>query len=224
VKLIAVAVAVGITALVLAGSARAVPPPLVSVGQQARHPTATLGPLPGVDFAFIYVATKPDRASDGSFLQENIVASDILTDDEVARGSWLYESQLDPGGYYVMARAFDFECYLNPNCIEGFSNMLTLTIPKPAQRYRATVQLLPFIGVGYLTLTVTPLGEKLPYRVCWTLRRGSRCLRATVGGYSWNASASDLLRVSLRGMRSVTTFAWYANGRAVAVKRVRIRR
>jgi hypothetical protein len=132
VKPIAVAVAVGIAALVLAGSARAVPPPLVSVGQQARHPTATLGPLPGVDFAFIYVATKPDRASDGSFLQENIVASDILTDDEIARGSWLYEGQLDPGGYYVMARTFDFECYLNPSCIEGFSNMLTLTVPKPA--------------------------------------------------------------------------------------------
>jgi hypothetical protein len=164
----------------------------------------------------IYVATKPDRASDGSFLQENIVASDILTDDEIARGSWLYESQLDPGGYYVMARAFDFECYLNPNCIEGFSNMLTLTIPKPAQRYGAAVQVLRYIGIGYLTLTVTPLGEKIPYRVCWTLRRGSRCLRATVKGYSWNASASDLLRVSLRGMRKVSTFTWYADGRTVA--------
>jgi hypothetical protein len=219
-----------------------VPPPLVSVGQQARHPTAILGPLPGVDAAFIYVATKPDRASDGSFLQENIEASDILTDDEIARSSWLYEAQLDPGGYYVMARAFDFECYINPNCIEGFSNMLSLTVPKPDQRYRASVQVLSFIGVGYLTLTVTPLGERLPYRVCWGLRGSSstgadpyhgarrrqvartRCARATVLGYSWNEPASSLLRVSLRGMRRVTTFTWYADGRVVAVKRVRIRR
>jgi hypothetical protein len=67
VKRFAVAVAFCVTALVVAGAARAVPPPLVSVGQQARHPTAILGPLPGVDAAFIYVATKPDRASDGSF-------------------------------------------------------------------------------------------------------------------------------------------------------------
>jgi hypothetical protein len=59
VKRIAVAVAACVTTLVVAGAARAVPPPLVSVGQQARHPTAILGPLPGVDAAFIYVATKP---------------------------------------------------------------------------------------------------------------------------------------------------------------------
>jgi hypothetical protein len=45
-----------------------------------------------------------------------------------------------------------------------------------------------------------------------------------VVGYSWNESASSLLRVSLRGMRRVTTFTWYADGRVVAVKRVRIRR
>ena len=216
---------VGIVALVAVGAAQgATAPTLASVGQQNRHPTATFGPLPGVDAAFTYVATKPDRASDGSFLEENIKASDILTDDEIARGSWLYESQLDPGLYYVMARTFDFECYQNPNCIDGFSNMLTLTIPKPEQRYSARVQLLRYIRIAYLTFTVNPLGETLSYKVCWTLTRGSRCVRATVDGYSWNDSASDLLRLSMRKMRKVTTFSWYVNGQRVALKRVRIRR
>jgi hypothetical protein len=213
-----------LAALIVVGSAQAATPTLVSVGQQDRHPQATFGPLSGVDYLTVYMATKPDLASDGSFLQENIKDLDFLTADEIASSSWLHESQLDPGLYYVMARAFDFECYQNPNCIEGFSNMLTLTIPKPAQRYRTSVQLLPFIGVGYLNLSVSPLGEKLPYRVCWTLTRGSRCLRSTVTGYSWNAPASDLLRVSLRRMRKLTTFTWYADGRIVSVKRVRIRR
>jgi hypothetical protein len=67
---------VGIVALVVVGTAQgAIAPTLAGVGQQNRHPTATFGPLPGVDAAFTYVATKPDRASDGSFLDENIKAT-----------------------------------------------------------------------------------------------------------------------------------------------------
>jgi hypothetical protein len=193
------------------------------VAQQSRHPTATLGALPGVDAAFIYLATKPDRASDGSFLEENVKTIDSLTDDEIAGRFWLYESQVDPGVYYVLARTFDFDCYQNPNCIEGFSNMLTMNVPKPAQRFEAKVEIPRFVAVAYLWLKVIPLGEKLPYRVCWTLVRGSRCLRANVEGFSWNSSANHFLRVSLRRMRKVTTFSWYASGRKVATKRVRVR-
>lgn len=215
----------GIVALVAVGTAQgAIAPTLASVGQQNRHPSATLGAMPGVDAAYIYLATKPDRASDGSFLDENIRAGDSLTDDEIARGSWLYESQLDPGLYYVMAKTYDFDCYQNPNCIDGFSNMLTLTIPKPEQRYSVKVELLRYIRIAYLTLNVKPLGEKLPYRVCWTLTRGKRCVRATVDGYSWNDPGSDLLRISMRKMRRITTFTWYVDGRTVALKRVRIHR
>ena len=111
-----------LAALIVAGSAQAATPTLVSVGQQARHPQATFGPLSGVDSLTVYIATKPDLASDGSFLQENIKDVDFLTDDEIASRSWLYESQLDPGLYYVMARASDFDCYQNPNCIDGFEH------------------------------------------------------------------------------------------------------
>jgi hypothetical protein len=82
-----------LAALIVAGSAQAATPRLVSVGQQDRHPQATLGPLSGVDYLTVYFTTKPDLASDGSFLQENIKDLDLLTDDEIASNFWLYERQ-----------------------------------------------------------------------------------------------------------------------------------
>ena len=75
--------------------------------------------IPGADLATIYFATKPDRASDGSFLQENIAALDSLTTDEIQSGSWTYESQLDPGTYYVLLYATDFDCIGQPTCLDG---------------------------------------------------------------------------------------------------------
>ena len=63
--------------------------------------------MPGADDATINFATKPDRAIDGGFLQENTKATDFLTADKIQRGSWLYKDQLDPGNYYVMIRATD---------------------------------------------------------------------------------------------------------------------
>ena len=117
-------------AVALAGQAHAAPPPLLSVGQEDRHPTATYS-LPGVDDATVYMAASPDRSSDGRFLSENIADLDILTADEIAAGSWLYETQLDPGTYYLMLRASDYECSEDPDCIDGYSNVLALTIPLP---------------------------------------------------------------------------------------------
>jgi hypothetical protein len=175
--------------------------------------------MPGADFATIYFSTKPDRASDGSFLQENIKDLDLLTTDEIQIGSWSYESQLDPGTYYVMLRATDFDCIGQPTCIDGYSNMLTLAVPKPPQTYRAGVEVLHYLGVAYLTLRVTPLGEKLPYKVCWRLKsRRLRCVSGSVDGYSWNSSADDEVRVGLRGTARRTTFVWYVGGRKVAAK------
>jgi hypothetical protein len=77
------------------------------------------------------MATRPDRASDGGFLSENIADLDFLTADEIVAGSWLYETQLDPGTYYLMLRASDYECSEHPDCIDGYSNVLALTIPLP---------------------------------------------------------------------------------------------
>ncbi len=194
----------------LAGEANAAPM-LTEVGHQDRHPTATFS---GAET--VYMATKPDRASDGSFLQENITDLDMFTDDEIASGRWLYEGQLDPGSYWLMAT--DYMTYSEPMMLE---------IPMPKQRFRGQVS--GFVGISsYLKLTVTPLGESLPYKVCWTTRSGKRkCLRGEVSGYDWNEAASDEQRIGTRptrAMRRTTRFKWYVDGKRVASKRAQIRR
>ena len=205
-------------ALALPGASAAGPPTLLSVTQQSRHPAATFS-MPGADLATIYFATKPDRATDGSFLQENIAEIDLLTTDEMQGGSWTDENQVDPGTYYAMVYASDFDCAGQPSCLDGYSNMLTLKVPKPPQTYRGSVQVWHYIHLAELTLRVKPLGERLPYKVCWRLKNGKqRCVRGTVEGYSWNDSATDDVSVGLRGMKNRTTFAWYVRGRKVAVK------
>jgi hypothetical protein len=71
--------ALAIAVLVLPAGALAVPPTLSSVGQENRHPTASFS-APRADSATIYFATKPkpDRATDGRFLDENVKTLDIL--------------------------------------------------------------------------------------------------------------------------------------------------
>ena len=143
-------------ALALPSAAAANPPALQTIDQVSRHPTARFS-IPGADDATIYFATKPDRASDGSFLQENIKDLDFLTAGEIQSGSWTYESQLDPGMYYVLLRATDYDCIGQPTCLDGYSNMLTLNVPKPAQTYRGSVLVWHYIHQANLTLRVKPL-------------------------------------------------------------------
>ena len=163
--------------------------------------------MPGADLGTIYFADKPDRASDGSFLQENVVAADVLTADEIQSGSWTHEYQLDPGTYYGMVYASDFDCIGQPSCLDGYSNVLTLSVPKPSQTYRGSVLVLHYAHEAHLTLRVKPLGESLPYKVCWKLKSGKRrCAAGAVDGYSWNDSAEGVLAVRLRGMKNRTTF------------------
>lgn len=213
-----VATLAGCAALQLPGAAAAKPPVLLSVGHQDRHPTATWQAMPGADSATIYFAISPNRATDGQFLTENVKHTDFLTDDEIQRGGYLDENRLDPGRtYYVLLRVSDYECEGGDACFEGFSNMLTLTIPKPAQTFRGSVDVLRYVGVAHLSLVVTPLGEGLPYRVCWTLKSKKRvCVSGTANGYDWDDPGRGFLRVSLRGMAKRTTFTWYVKGQGVA--------
>ncbi len=216
---LAVTIAAVLAALGLPGVALAAPPALLSVGQQSRHPTATFSAA-GADFATIYLASRPERGTDGRFLQENVKEVDFLTDDETQRGVWLDSDQVDPGTYYVMMEATQF-CYPpDPACIEGFSSVLTLIVPKPRSSYLGKVgPVYRFLHVVNLELTVRPLGERLPYRVCWRLRsKVRRCVAAVVTGFSWNSPASHSLTVRMRGMTKRTTFTWYVKGRAVATK------
>jgi hypothetical protein len=217
--------------LVLAVPAGAAAPTLSSVGVEARHPTAMFS-APKADGGTIYIASKPDRATDGSFLTENVEDLDILTDSEIQAGRWVSEDQLDPGTYFVMLRAsLDFDaCYIydtggyDPSCADGYSNMLPLTVPKPASRYSARVTAFRSIRRATLTLTAMPLGEDRPYQVCYRLQsKARRCLRGSLDGYSWEQAASDVLTVNTRPLPLVATFTWYVGARAVATKRVRVR-
>jgi len=91
----AIAAAIAIVALSLVPSAAAVPPTLLTVGSKALHPTATFSPPKSADVV-IQIANKPDRASNGEFLSENVKEFDLLADSEVQSGRWLYEFQIDP--------------------------------------------------------------------------------------------------------------------------------
>jgi hypothetical protein len=219
-----------IAVLMFAPTALAVPPSLISVTAPDRHPAATFA-APKAGDVTIYFSTKPDRASDGRFLSENVAETDFLTDDEIQSGKWTYERQIDPGTYYVMLNASpDFDqCYIfgsgtyDPACADGFSNVVQLVVPKPTTRYRATVEAFRFINVAHLSLTGAPLGEKRPYKVCYPNRTGRRvCVNGTLDGYDWGSSAQDDLRVSTRALRPITTFSWYVGTSLVARKTARL--
>ena len=226
----AAALAVGVVAaLVLVATALSVPPTLTSVGVQDRHPLATFT-APKSDFASIDVATRPDRGTDGGFLNANVEVSDILTASEIQAGRWAYELQIPPGTYYVMLLALpDVDACLisdegdyDPSCADGYSAVMPLTVPRPAARYAASARVLRSLGRVELRFRVTPLGDRLPYRVCYQLTNEQRrCLAGAVEGVDWNAGASDTVSLTTRRLPRLTTFTWLVGGKTVAVKRVR---
>lgn len=114
-------------------------PVLQSVGHVNRHPKAAWTLPPNVEASSVEVARKPTTASNGSFFQENVVASDILDESDTR---WLYERQIRPGKYYVHVRGFDASCDTDPEaeCRSVWSNILPLTIPEPTPRYEARVR------------------------------------------------------------------------------------
>jgi len=217
--------------LVFVSSASAQPPVLSSVTVSTdRHPSAQFS-APKASDATVYFASKPDRGTDGGFYSENIVASDFLTADEIQAGSWTYSDQLDPGTYYVMLNADpDFDlCYdsntgnYDPSCADGYSNVVTLTVPTPQIRYTAGVTVYRYSKEADLRLKATPLGVNQHYRVCYLTRaKKRRCVSGTLDGYSWDSPGSDEMFVSTRKLSARTTFTWYVGSRAVAKKRVKV--
>lgn len=223
--LIVFAVAVG--ALLAAAPAGAVPPSLSTVGVQNRHPTATFN-APKAGSVTIYVASKPDRATDGQFLTENVVEIGPLTDAEIQAGQWKDASQLDPGSYFVLLRADpNFgACYISgsdaydPSCADGFSAVVPLTVPMPAIKYTAFARTYRYLSLVDLGLMATPLGMYQPYKVCYQLKsKARRCLSGELTGYNWNSSTSDQLSVKTTLLGATTTFTWFVGGAKVAVRR-----
>lgn len=221
-------------ALVVANSAIAAPPRITSVASEDRHPVVRFS-APRADYVTVDVAKSPARATDGSFLSENIADSDFLTDSEARAGVWKDDSQLDPGTYYVLLKASaesscvsfpppNYDEVVNPACANGWSEMATLVVPRPSQRWRATGQRYTYLKQIEFTTTLTPAGDNVPYRICWrTKAKKSRCLSGTVEGYDWNSAASDTLSIRTVGLATRTTFTWYIRGQKVGSWRVRVR-
>ena len=217
-------------ALLFAGSANATPPSLTSVGHQSRHPTATFS-APRAAYATIYMATKPDRGTDGRFLSENVKSIDLLTDAELQSGRWLDSDRIDPGRYYVMLRADaesscwsypppDYQPVLDPTCADGFSNIVTVVIPKPVVRYGVSFSR-GFIA-GF-TIRASSSGQAVPYRLCSPDLRRRRCIRGTIDSLSWDSPNSDTLYLTATDFRKRvycrwgrrTTMTWHVRGRRV---------
>ncbi len=177
-----------------------------------------------------YFASKPDRTPDGSFLQQNVRETGILAPANIQSGTWIDPNRVDPGTYYVMLKAdanFD-ACYvgpgLDPACADGFSNVLTLIVDKPAIRYAVEVNAYRKIGVARLIVTASPMGEKTSYRVCYrTPKKARRCVAGALDGYSWDRPVQSALYVRTDLLATFTTFTWYVGGKKVGEKRARIR-
>jgi hypothetical protein len=222
-------IATTVVALTFAGPALAMPPSLTSVSHQQRQPTVTFS-APHASAVTVYFATKPDLATDGSFLQQNVRETGILTPADIRSGTWIDPNRVDHGTYYVMLKAqanFD-ACYvgpgLDPLCADGYSNVLTLVVEKPAIRYAVEVKAYRKSGVARLMVTATPMGEKTPYRVCYRMaKKARRCVAGTLDGYSWDRPVQNALYVRTDLLATFTTFTWYVGGKKVGEKRARIR-
>ena len=120
-------------------------------------------------------------------------------------------SIVDQGGY-------------DPACANGFSDVSTLTVPKPTARYTVAGSAFKFLKQANLMLTATPLGEKQPYRVCTTTTARRRlCVPGVLDGSSWSSPASDSLTVRTRNLPTLATFTWYVGATKVGTKRLRVR-
>jgi hypothetical protein len=223
-------------ALLFASPAVAAPPVLTSVSHVSRHPAATWTLPPGVLSRVAEVATSPETSTDGYFFSENVKAFDTLEDTQT---NWLYNSQLDPGVYYVHIAGFDSSCGSCP--VREFSQIMTLEIPKPPPpppRYQASVRSIHPNAVRlpgnwtYLGDTVKvrfrnangSSSETQRYRVCNTTR-SSRivCRSRRIVGKSWDGFR---LRITLpmigsRGGRYIE-FTWRIDVRIVARRRIKV--
>jgi hypothetical protein len=206
---------------VTAAPALAVPPVITSVSHENRHPLLTFS-APRGNWLTVEFASKPDQATDGTFLRENVAYTGLPTNAEAAAGRWLSNRQLDPGHYYVHMQATRasecvsyndaFETIVDPACADGWSSIVELTVPMPKIKY--TVKHERAYKSAFLTLTASPYGAKLPYKVCWKPPKAKKdkCKSGELSGYGWDSPARHLISISTKGLSPRTKFTWYTRG------------
>jgi hypothetical protein len=203
-----------------------VQPALLSVGENSRRPTATFS-APGALGVTLYVASSPDRATNGRFFDENVKDISFLTDSEIQTGRWVSDSKIDPGRYWVMLNAYN-ACFLpsgeaDPACADGFSEPVPLTVPKPKTRYSVSAKKYRFLESMDLRIVAKPLRERRAYKLCYPSKRAKRkCLSGVLRGYDWDSSPQNTLSVRMSGLKPTTTFTWQVIGKKVASLRVRV--
>jgi hypothetical protein len=216
----------GVGALMLAAPAGAVVPSVTAVVVRDRMPLVTFE-APKAGSATLFIASKGDRAADGSFIAKNVVVSARLPRSALQAGTWRYHARLDPGDYFLLlkASADATACApaapdgaLDPSCAEGFSPVVSFTVPVPRIRYEVYAK--PYLHgrIVRLGLLAEALGEPQTYKVCYHRLglKGLRCVAGRLDGYSWNESTSDVLSVDGRSLAHSTTFTWFVDGTKVA--------
>jgi hypothetical protein len=195
-----------------ASPAGAAPPVLVSTSHVQRHPAASWTLPPGVKAAVAEVATSPATSTDGYFFQENVKAFDVLQDTQT---NWVYNSQLDPGVYYVHIAGIDEPCFYAGLCpVREFTQTATLVFeapppppppsppPAPRPRYEATVRSVhpgairdgsrnwtyrgDTVRVRFRYAAARP-GDGALYRVCYTKNRRLACRNGRIFGRLWDS-------------------------------------
>jgi hypothetical protein len=230
-------------ASVFASPTGAAPPVLVSTSHVQRHPAATWTLPPGVKAAVAEVATSPATSTDGYFFQENLKAFDVLQDTQT---NWVYNSQLDPGVYYLHIAGIDEPCFYAGLCpVREFTQTATLVIeappppPPPRPRYEASVRSIhpgairdgsrnwtyrgDSVRVRFRNAVARP-GDGALYRVCYTKNRRLACRNGRIFGRLWDSWQLRIMPpwagfVNGRYRRYVE-FTWRVDRRIVARKRV----
>jgi len=118
----------GVAFLATAGSASAAPPQLLSVGQTGGHLTATWSLPAGVQAKWIEASTSPNvgasRGGSGFFYPDAKVFSAL----EDSQTSWVSDSQVAPGTYYVHMAGNDGGC--SPPCAAyEWTQILSVVVP-----------------------------------------------------------------------------------------------
>jgi hypothetical protein len=236
-----------VASIVHAGDATAAPPVLTSVSHVQRHPQATWTLPPGVVPQIAEVATSPATSTDGYFFRENVVAFDLLQSGQT---NWVYNSQLDPGVYYVHIAGLDEPCFVAGLCpVREFTQTMTLTIeapppppppPAPRPRYQSSVRSIhpgairlggnwTYLGdtvrVRLRNATARP-SDGQGYRVCYTHSRRLVCRNRRILGRSWDSWRLRVTpaMVGFRAgrLRRYLEFTWRVDQRIVARKRIRV--
>jgi hypothetical protein len=123
------ALAVSLGCLVLPTVAGATPPTLLSVSRDGGSLTAAWAIPPGMAMDFIEAGNSPAVTPAGDFPLANTILAESLGDFQT---SYVSSIQVPEGIHYVHASAFDTKkCVTGnePNCVDEWSNILTISIP-----------------------------------------------------------------------------------------------